>query len=308
MLLDRVGDRDVEVRKTGFADTTSTAKPAKFGSISSRDGPETRGHPRARSAAARNGTAPRIRRVEVLHPQDLGEARLRRLIRSAGRTTYAPLHQSRRWAHNEITIIDTVVVVEVSMNRSVFPALLVGATLGVAAMPALAVTCYQVIDRTDTVIFRNSWTTVDLSEAGVRSRDAMRSLVDLLVIFDAPACVVVGRSTGARSGNLTVDEIVAEWRNEWGPNSYRTSSPNFGESSVQSTTPAPSAQSTSRMPSKSVAISVWLPACTATRRGPRGAPRTMKLSARWKPNSLLCYLTVFERLGIQTPGHLKVHR
>jgi hypothetical protein len=124
-----------------------------------------------------------------------------------------------------------VAPVEVSMSRCLFRALLVGVALGASAMPAFAVTCYEVTDRTDTVIFRDSRTPVDLSEAGMRVRAAMRERGELLVIFDTPACTLVGRGAEAAGRKLTTDEIVAEWRDNWSTNSYRLWSPNFGGSS-----------------------------------------------------------------------------
>ena len=111
------------------------------------------------------------------------------------------------------------------MSRCLFRALLVGVALGASAMPAFAVTCYEVTDRTDTVIFRDSRTPVDLSEAGMRVR------AELLVIFDTPACTVVGRGAEAAGRKLTTDEIVAQWRDNWSTSSYRLWSPNFGGSS-----------------------------------------------------------------------------
>ena len=117
------------------------------------------------------------------------------------------------------------------MSRCLFRALLVGAALGASAVPAFALTCYEVTDRTDAVIFRDSRTPVDLSEAGVRARAAMRERGELLVIFDTPACLVIGRGAEVGGRKLTTDEIVAEWRDNWGTSSYRLWSPNFGGSS-----------------------------------------------------------------------------
>jgi hypothetical protein len=107
------------------------------------------------------------------------------------------------------------------MNRRLLPALIAGAALSAAAVPALALTCYEVIDRTDTVVFRDARPPVDLSAAGASSRDAMRDRGELLVIFDANSCIVVGRATQTGSRKFTVDEIVAEWPNTWGPGTAR---------------------------------------------------------------------------------------
>ena len=45
----------------------------------------------------------------------------------------------------------------------------------VLAGPAMAVTCYEIIDRTDTVVFRDSRPPVDMSAAGTAAREAMRA-------------------------------------------------------------------------------------------------------------------------------------
>ena len=133
------------------------------------------------------------------------------------------------------------------MKHRLFPALIVGAALGVAAAPTHAVTCYQIIDRADNVVFRDSVSPVDLSEAGGRMRNAMRERGELLVIFDTDTCVVAGRLTGAGNRTLTVDEIIAEWRSNWGTNSYGRWAPTYdrspapAQSSAQSPAPAPAA-------------------------------------------------------------------
>jgi hypothetical protein len=106
------------------------------------------------------------------------------------------------------------------MKRTVLPALIAGAVMGVAAMPAAAVTCYEVIDRTNAVIYRDITSPVDLSDAGKRSRDAMRARGELLVFFDTDTCVVLGRTTAAGSKTLTVDEIVGSYKGFAGRNAW----------------------------------------------------------------------------------------
>jgi hypothetical protein len=96
------------------------------------------------------------------------------------------------------------------MIRWLFQALIMGAALG-TAMPVLAVTCYEVIDRTNAVVFRDLQTPVDLSAAGAPLRDAMYRRGEQLVIYDTSSCIVIRPSTtGSRA--LTSDEIVAGWR------------------------------------------------------------------------------------------------
>ena len=94
------------------------------------------------------------------------------------------------------------------MNGRLFSAFVIGAALGAAALPAFAITCYEIIDRNDEVIFRDTKSPVDLSNAGAPAREAMRSRGELLVILDVKTCRV--SPTGGRT--LTADEIVAGWR------------------------------------------------------------------------------------------------
>ena len=78
-------------------------------------------------------------------------------------------------------------------------------------MPALAVTCYEVIDRTNVVVFRDSQTPVDLSAAGAPLRDAMYKRGEQLVIYDTTTCIVIRPSTTS-SRKLSADEVIAGWR------------------------------------------------------------------------------------------------
>ena len=112
------------------------------------------------------------------------------------------------------------------MNRHWSTALIVGAVLGAVAMPACAISCFEVIDRSNSVIYRDTHSPVDLSDAGIRARDAMRARGETLIFFDTDTCVVLGKTTAGGSATLSVDEIVAEYKgfagkNAW--NSYKSS-------------------------------------------------------------------------------------
>jgi hypothetical protein len=98
------------------------------------------------------------------------------------------------------------------MNGRLISAFIIGAAVGAAAMPALAGRCYEVIDRNDVVILRDTSSPVDLSGAGAPAREAMRSRGELLVIFDVETCVVIGRDASTGGGTLTTAEIVAGWK------------------------------------------------------------------------------------------------
>ena len=114
------------------------------------------------------------------------------------------------------------------MNRRTIPMLVLGAVLGVAAVPALATTCYEVIDRSDVVILRSTRSPVDLSDKGAQARAAMRSRGELLVIFDVDTCVVFGRTTATGSRALTADEVVAEFQPFGGKSGWGTYSSRVG--------------------------------------------------------------------------------
>lgn len=112
------------------------------------------------------------------------------------------------------------------MGRPTFPALILGAALGVAAMPACAVSCFEVLDRNQAVIYRDTHSPVDLSDAGAQAREAMRKRGETLIFFDADSCIVLGTITASGARSLSVDEIVAGYKgfagrnNAW--NSYRS--------------------------------------------------------------------------------------
>ena len=97
------------------------------------------------------------------------------------------------------------------MIRRLFQALIAGAALG-SAMPVPAAMCYEIIDRNDVVVFRDTNSPVDLSAAGASAREAMRSRGELLVIFDVDTCVVIGRASPTGGRTLTTDEIVTGWK------------------------------------------------------------------------------------------------
>jgi len=116
------------------------------------------------------------------------------------------------------------------MRGRLFSALIVGAAGCAAALPVLAGTCYEVIDRNDVVIYRDTRAPVDLSNAGAPAREAMRNRGELLVFFDVETCVVLGRATPTGSRALTTEEIVAGWRSVPGKGGWGTYSSRYGGS------------------------------------------------------------------------------
>jgi hypothetical protein len=78
---------------------------------------------------------------------------------------------------------------------------------------AYAATCHIVLDRTDTVVYRDIVPPVDLSERGRAARAAMRQRGEFLLIMESDRCTRFVATTGATgAGGATVDEIVAGLR------------------------------------------------------------------------------------------------
>jgi hypothetical protein len=78
-----------------------------------------------------------------------------------------------------------------------------------AAAAAGAATCYTVLDRSDSVIYRGTLPPIDLSDAGKAAREAMRRRGEHMVAAEADRCYGVEYFTGAAgSRTLTVDQVI----------------------------------------------------------------------------------------------------
>jgi len=78
---------------------------------------------------------------------------------------------------------------------------------------AYALTCHIVLDRADTVVYRDIVPPVDLSERGRAARTAMRQRGEFLLMIEADQCSRFVAATGAAgAGGATVEEIVAGLR------------------------------------------------------------------------------------------------
>jgi hypothetical protein len=78
---------------------------------------------------------------------------------------------------------------------------------------ASALTCHIVLDRADTVVYRDTVPPVDLSERGRAARAAMRQRGEFLLMIEADQCSRFVATTGAAgAGGATVEEIVAGLR------------------------------------------------------------------------------------------------
>lgn len=78
---------------------------------------------------------------------------------------------------------------------------------------AYALTCHIVLDRSDTVVYRDIVPPVDLSERGRADRAALRQRGEFLLMMESDQCTRFVAPTGAAgAGGASVDEIVAGLR------------------------------------------------------------------------------------------------
>ena len=89
---------------------------------------------------------------------------------------------------------------------------ILAAVLAAIALPgaASAVTCYTVVDRSDTTVYQDSAPPFDMSDRGAADRQAMRARNEFLTVYESDHCPPVTAppgTTGYRAA--TVDEIVA---------------------------------------------------------------------------------------------------
>jgi hypothetical protein len=87
------------------------------------------------------------------------------------------------------------------------------AALGAALLPAIAsgITCYAIIDNSDTTIYQDTQPPFDLStEGGPAARATLRSRKEFLTVSEADSCPLIAAPPGATGYQpATVDEIVA---------------------------------------------------------------------------------------------------
>jgi hypothetical protein len=85
------------------------------------------------------------------------------------------------------------------------------AALGCSA--ASASTCYIILDRSDTVVYRDVIPPVDLSDRGNAARAAMRRRGEFLLMMESDQCSsFVATSDASGAGGASVEDIVAGLR------------------------------------------------------------------------------------------------
>jgi hypothetical protein len=117
---------------------------------------------------------------------------------------------------------------------------------------AYALTCHIVLDRSDTVVYRDIVPPVDLSERGRVARAAMRQRGEFLLMMESDQCTRFVAPTGAAgAGGATVDEIVAGLRSypgSAGGGGVMSSGPGVMSSARASTGSAPAVPSPPAVP------------------------------------------------------------
>lgn len=79
----------------------------------------------------------------------------------------------------------------------------------VAANTAQAVICYVVYDRSENVIYQDTYPPVDMSSAGTAARDAMRARGEHLTFGDVYSCPTVVFLTGVGgSTDVRMEDVV----------------------------------------------------------------------------------------------------
>jgi hypothetical protein len=119
--------------------------------------------------------------------------------------------------------------------------ILAAALAAATALPAHAITCYSIIDRTESTIYQDTTPPFDLStEGGPAARDTLRSRNEFLVIAETDRCPVVSAPPGATGYQpASVEEIVAGVM-PYGAGARLAPSGNRGGSTARSA-PAPAA-------------------------------------------------------------------
>ena len=79
-----------------------------------------------------------------------------------------------------------------------------------SVQPASAITCYLILDRVDTVVYRDSSPPFDLADTNSPQRDALRQRGQHLLIAEFDNCRSVGYVKTASGGTVSVDEIVMQ--------------------------------------------------------------------------------------------------
>jgi hypothetical protein len=88
------------------------------------------------------------------------------------------------------------------MHQTTFALALAGAAGPLLAAPASAVTCYQLLDRNDNIVYRDIYPPVDLSDEGAAQRQVLRARGEHLISMEVDQCptlvFLIGEAGGTR--------------------------------------------------------------------------------------------------------------
>jgi hypothetical protein len=139
------------------------------------------------------------------------------------------------------------------------PALLafVGTLLALLAGPSEAFTCYIILDRTDTVVYRDLYPPVDMSAPGPRgeaAREQLRLRGQFLMFIETDRCAATTASNAyTGSGAATIQEILAVIPNVGGANAGSAPVTGFRSSASTGASSGAGASNASRSSSTSAA-------------------------------------------------------
>ena len=102
------------------------------------------------------------------------------------------------------------------MHQTTFALVLAGAAGALLAAPASAVTCYQLLDRNDNVVYRDIYPPVDLSDEGAAQRQVLRARGEHLISMEVDRCptlvFLTGDAGGTRLDFNQMLDVDAAWR------------------------------------------------------------------------------------------------
>ncbi len=96
------------------------------------------------------------------------------------------------------------------MRRGLFGLIFASATCVFTAAPAHAIICYVIYDRNENVIYQSTYPPLDMSNAGMPERDALRRRGEHLTFGEISECKTVVFLTGVGgASDVQVDQVVA---------------------------------------------------------------------------------------------------
>jgi hypothetical protein len=116
-----------------------------------------------------------------------------------------------------------------------------GLAAAAASGASSAVTCYTLLDRSDSLLYQDSLPPVDMSERGAAVREDLRRRNEYLLVSEVESCPAVAAAAGTTGYRpATVDEIVGGMRTYATSGGVRSSGRTGGGVSAAPAAPAAS--------------------------------------------------------------------